>query len=68
MLDQSDLHGPSVPDAAGSGLLARCLQHEFDHLQGVVFGDRLPNRARKVLYKEAAKAADAFPPGWPAQV
>jgi peptide deformylase len=61
-----DLAGEPV-HYAGSGLLARCLQHEFDHLQGVVFGDRLSTRARKMLYKEAAKAAAAFPPGWPAQ-
>ena len=51
---------------AGSGLLARCLQHEFDHLQGVVFGDRLSARLRRRLYREAAKVADDFPPGWPA--
>lgn len=51
---------------SGSGLFARCLQHEFDHLQGVVFGDRLSTRLRKRLYREAAQAADNFPPGWPA--
>jgi peptide deformylase len=52
---------------SGNGLLARCLQHEFDHLQGVVFGDRLATRVRRRLYKEAARVADEFPPGWPAQ-
>lgn len=31
----------------GTGLLARCLQHECDHLDGVVFVDRLPRRERK---------------------
>ena len=51
---------------AGTGMLARCLQHEYDHLQGVVFGDRLPTRQRKKLYKEAEKYAEEFPPGWPA--
>jgi peptide deformylase len=50
----------------GRGLLARCLQHETDHTNGIVFGDRLANRARKKLYKESEKAADDFPPGWPA--
>jgi len=49
----------------GDGLLARCLQHESDHLEGTVFGDRLPNRARKKLFKEAAELADQFPPDWP---
>jgi peptide deformylase len=31
----------------GSGLLARCLQHEVDHLDGRVFLDRLTGEARK---------------------
>ncbi|HET7326858.1 MAG TPA: peptide deformylase [Nocardioidaceae bacterium] len=50
----------------GDGLLARCLQHETDHLFGRVFGDRLGKRARRKLYKEAEAAADDFPVGWPA--
>ncbi len=51
---------------SGAGIVARCLQHEFDHLQGVVFGDRLPDRARKKLFKEADRQAENFPPEWPA--
>ena len=31
----------------GSGLLARCLQHEVDHLDGKLFIDRLTGDARK---------------------
>ena len=31
----------------GSGLMARCLQHEVDHLDGTVFLDRLTGEARK---------------------
>lgn len=50
----------------GSGFAARCLQHEYDHLEGIVFGDRLADRVRKKLYKEAARHEDEFPPGWPA--
>ncbi len=53
---------------AGSGYVARCLQHESDHLEGIVFGDRIPDRSRKKLYKEADKAAEQFPPGWPADM
>ncbi len=30
---------------AGTGMLARCLQHETDHCHGTVFGDRLNRRA-----------------------
>jgi peptide deformylase len=50
----------------GDGLLARCLQHETDHTVGTVFGDRLPTKARKRLTKEHDRAAEDFPPGWPA--
>jgi peptide deformylase len=50
---------------AGDGLLARCLQHETDHLYGTVFGDRLGKRARRKLYQEAEEMAEEFPPGWP---
>ena len=31
----------------GDGLMARCLQHEVDHLEGTVFLDRLTGEARK---------------------
>jgi peptide deformylase len=50
----------------GTGLLARCLQHETDHCQGRVFGDRLPKRAYKQLTRQHDAAAEEFPPGWPA--
>jgi peptide deformylase len=51
---------------AGSGLLARCLQHETDHTTGTVFADRLSDKARKKLAKLQEKTAADFPPGWPA--
>jgi peptide deformylase len=51
---------------SGDGLLARCLQHETDHCDGTVFGDRLNKRARKKLFKQADAAADEFALGWPA--
>ena len=51
---------------AGTGLLARCLQHETDHCQGTVFGDRLNKRAKKRLAKQHEEVADDFPPDWPA--
>ncbi len=37
----------------GTGLLARCLQHEADHLDGMVFVDRLPRRTRKKVLEAA---------------
>ncbi|MDP9092621.1 MAG: peptide deformylase [Actinomycetota bacterium] len=37
-------------EISGSGFFARCLQHEVDHLNGVLFIDHLPrNRRRRVL-------------------
>ena len=49
----------------GDGLLARCLQHETDHIHGTVFGDRLNNRSRKKLRKQMEAAAEDYPLGWP---
>jgi peptide deformylase len=49
----------------GTGLLARCLQHETDHLNGIVFGDRLSGRARKKLYALHESLADRYPADWP---
>jgi peptide deformylase len=36
----------------GTELLARCLQHESDHLDGIVFIDRLSGDNRKLAMKE----------------
>ena len=36
----------------GTELLARCLQHESDHLDGIVFIDRLSTEDRKLAMKE----------------
>lgn len=34
------------------GLLARCFQHEYDHLQGILFIDRMPRKARELIDPE----------------
>jgi peptide deformylase len=37
-------------EVSGTGFFARCLQHETDHLRGVLYIDHLPrNRRRRVL-------------------
>ena len=41
-----DVHGEPLR-LEGSGLMARCLQHEVDHLDGKLFLDRLTGEARK---------------------
>lgn len=60
-----DHHGEPVR-YMGTGLLARCLQHETDHVFGTVFGDRLTARVRKQLYAQAAELEAEHPPTWPA--
>ncbi|WP_029429596.1 peptide deformylase [Blastococcus sp. URHD0036] len=45
-----DVHGEPLR-LEGSGLMARCLQHEVDHLDGKVFLDRLTGDARKAAFR-----------------
>ena len=45
-----DVHGEPLR-LSGSGLMARCLQHEVDHLDGRVFLDRLTGEARKTALR-----------------
>ena len=46
-----DLHGQPVI-IEGEGFLARCLQHEYDHLEGVVYVDRLGKKDRKKVLND----------------
>lgn len=59
-----DEHGNDI-EVVGDGLLARCLQHETDHLNGTVYGDRLSSRARRKLDKEVADLDWRYPADWP---
>ena len=45
-----DVHGEPLR-LEGSGLMARCLQHEVDHLDGKVFLDRLTGDARTQAFR-----------------
>ena len=49
----------------GTGLMARCLQHETDHTQGTVFGDRLSRKYRRRLFGEAEEMSVLYPDDWP---
>jgi peptide deformylase len=40
----------------GTGMMARCCQHEVDHLDGILFLDRLDAQARKQAMKEIRQA------------
>lgn len=45
-----NMYGEPV-EVVGSELLARCIQHETDHLDGIIFIDRLDPEARKQAMK-----------------
>jgi peptide deformylase len=53
-----DMFGEPVA-VEGTELLARCIQHETDHLDGVLFVDRLDPQTRKRAMAEI-RAADWF--------
>jgi peptide deformylase len=50
-----DMYGEPVT-LEGTGQLARCVQHETDHLDGVLFIDRLDDAQRKLAMKEIRAA------------
>ncbi|HTS97816.1 MAG TPA: peptide deformylase [Streptosporangiaceae bacterium] len=50
-----NMHGEPVT-LEGSGQLARCVQHETDHLDGILFIDRLDPAQRKLAMKEIRAA------------
>ena len=39
----------------GTGLLARCLQHEIDHLDGTLFVDRLRGLQKTLIVRKIKK-------------
>lgn len=49
-----DEHGATHEDEL-DGLLAVCLQHEMDHLEGVLFIDHLSRLKREMVLKKLAK-------------
>src|SRR5947208_11534862 len=51
-----DLEG-RVQELEASGLLATCLQHEIDHLNGVLFIDHISRLKRERVVKKFSKAA-----------
>src|SRR5438067_376881 len=53
-----DEHGDRLLIEA-SGLEARVIQHEIDHLDGVLILDRIPRSARKEAMRELREALDA---------
>src|SRR5262249_8189109 len=46
-------------DHGGTGLLARALQHEMDHLEGTLFLDRLRGIKRDIIVRKIRKLSRA---------
>ena len=59
-VDGVDVHGDPTSIEA-TGMAARCLQHEVDHLEGTVYVDRLPQDVRERLLAEAAGPGGELP-------
>ncbi len=59
-VDGVDVDGRPV-SIEGTGMAARCLQHEMDHLEGTVYVDRLPEELRERLLAEAAGPGGQLP-------
>jgi peptide deformylase len=49
------MHGDPV-QIVGTGLMSRCVQHETDHLDGVLFLDRLDPERRKAAMRQIRQA------------
>jgi len=68
IVEGHDVQGRPIA-VGGTGLLARCLQHELDHLAGRLFIDRLRQRERKRViraHREALVILNSTPdPGTP---
>ncbi|GAA0626114.1 peptide deformylase [Sporichthya brevicatena] len=58
-----NMYGEPV-ELVGSHLLARCVQHETDHLDGILFVDRLDDETRRAALRAIRESAwaDGTPP------
>jgi peptide deformylase len=48
-------HENEIRELEASGLLATCLQHEIDHLDGVLFVDHISTLKRGIILRKLAK-------------
>ena len=49
-------HQNEIRELEAEGLLATCLQHEIDHLDGVLFVDHISPIKRSIILRKLAKA------------
>jgi peptide deformylase len=48
-------HQNEIRELEADGLLARCIQHEMDHLEGVLFVDHLSALKRNIILRKLTK-------------
>jgi peptide deformylase len=48
-------HENEIREIEAQGLLATCLQHEIDHLDGILFVDHISNLKRGIILRKLAK-------------
>jgi peptide deformylase len=52
-------HENEIREIEASGLLATCIQHEMDHLDGVLFVDHISALKRNIILRKLVKAKKA---------
>ena len=60
-----DVNGNKIHKTFTDPWIARVFQHEYDHLQGALFPDRVPAEAREAVMPELRALEDAFLKGNP---
>ena len=58
-IDAFDLNGQSSKRKI-KGFLARVIQHEYDHIEGFIFSDRIDEEAHDEIYEEILAIAEQF--------
>jgi peptide deformylase len=59
VVEAQDLSG-NVIEYSGDGIVSRALQHECDHLDGILFIDKLTPAARFAIRHELARLEEAY--------
>jgi peptide deformylase len=54
-------HTNEIRETAAEGLLATCIQHEMDHLDGILFVDHLTALKRNIILRKLVKAKKTNP-------
>jgi len=57
-IEYTDHHGQRITETGVTGMRARALQHEYDHLDGLLFVDRLTPAKKLLLKKELEQIAE----------